>query len=395
MDFKKIWKARDGEADESFVEVRRRRFADAFLGQVERIKTEREAAADKRGFDHRLKTLGGALAMLDGKRSAKLILELMEIPGRFDGWTRVGALESLLVWGVRLNLDEVQRILDPVMQEARDSGLHSDNQNAWLFARCLSVMAFVDPPEAGIAKIRTLISELRFRQYELGGVVAAIGASRCAEAIDVLMEFAGADGKGVDSVGESWIEAIGMLEGARSNEILLSFVDPNANLFTREFIPDHRHGDLLARILADRTGKDEALKSKLVEFANGDLTATKRMLLGKVFGQFTSEHDRVQGLCVLRDDSGIPYELVQSMETAFLEHRPYGNSGNSYTLHPLGCNGVRQRLFEMVLGDPHRKKSAFALLGQIGVWRLEHGHPADEPRHPAIESDVFWPPLLS
>jgi hypothetical protein len=258
------------------------------------------------------------------------------------------------------------------------------------------VMALVVPAEPGIAKIRTLISELRFRQYELGGVVAALGASRCTDAIDVLMDFAGADGKGVEAVGESWIEAIAALEGARSNEILLSFVAPNANLFTREFIPDHRHGDLLARILADRAGKDEALKSRLVEFANGDLPTTKRMLLAKVFGQFTSEKDRVQGLSVLRDDdSGIPYELVRSMETAFLEHRPYGNSGNSYTLHPLGCNGVRQRLFEMVLSDPHRKKSAFALLGQIEVWRLEHGHPADEPRHPAIESEVSWPPLLS
>jgi hypothetical protein len=394
LDFKKIWKARAGEPDDTFVEERRSRFADAILEQIERIKAEREAAIDKRGFDRRLRLLGGALAALDGKRSAKLILELLELPGRWDNWTRVGALESLLSWGVGLGLEETARVLDPVLEEIRASGIYSDNQNAWLFARCLTVLAFVAPPAAGIAKIRGLISELQFRMYELGGVVAALGASRCDDAIDVLMEFAGPDGKGVDAVGESWIEAIAAFEGARSTEIMLSFVDPNAKLFNREFGPDHRHGDLLARLLAERAVKDKALKGRLVELANGDLPNAKRMLLAKVFGQFTSDGDRVEGLCILRDDgAGVPYELVRSMENAFLERRPYGPSGSAYTLSPLGCNAVRKRLFEMVIGDPHREQSAFALLGQIEVWRLEYGHPADEPRHPVIESEDPWPPF--
>jgi hypothetical protein len=84
MDCKKIWKARAGEPDDTFVEERRSRFADAILEQIERIKAEREAATDKRGFDQRLRLLGGALAALDGKRSAKLVLELMELPGRLS-----------------------------------------------------------------------------------------------------------------------------------------------------------------------------------------------------------------------------------------------------------------------------------------------------------------------
>jgi hypothetical protein len=165
-------------------------------------------------------------------------------------------------------------------------------------------------------------------------------------------------------------------------------------LFGRDFLPDHRYGDLLARLLAERAAKDKVLKGRLVELANGDLPVAKRLLLAKVFGQFTSEDDRVEGLCVLRDDgSGVPYEFVRSMESAFLERRPYGPSGGAYSLSPLECNAVRKRLFEMVIGDPHRKQTAFALLGQIEVWRLEHGHPADEPRHPAIESEISWPPF--
>lgn len=395
MDFKKIWKARAGEPDDSFVEERRRRFADAVLEQIERIKAEREAATDKRAFDHRLKILGGTLAALDARRSAKLILDLMELPGRWDGWTRVGALENLLLSGVSLQLDEVLKILEPTFQDLRPHGFFNDDQARWLFARYLCVMAFVDPPAAGIAKIREFVSGFKFPAHDLGTVVPALGASRCDDAIDVLMEFAGPEGKGVDALGESWIEAIAALEGARSSEILLSFVDSNAKLFTRDFLPDHRYGDLLARLLAERAAKNKTLKGKLVELANGDLPNAKRMLLAKVFGQFTSEDDRVEGLCVLRDDGlGVPYELVRSLEEAFLEHRPYGPSSSTYTLVPRGSNGLRKRLFEMSQTDPLRKHSAFALIGQIEVWRLEHGHPEDEQRHPALESGVPWPPLI-
>lgn len=235
-----------------------------------------------------------------------------------------------------------------------------------------------------------------FRPHELIGVVAALGASRCDNAIDALMEFAGADGKGVDALGESWIEAIGNLEGTRSNEILLSFVDPNVRLFNREFIPDHRHGDILARLLAERAAKEKSLKDRLIELANGDLPPLKRMLLAKVFARFRKEEDLVAGLAVLRDDdSGIPYELFRSMEETFLEHRPYGPGSNTYTIVPRGSNALRRRLFEMSRTDPLRKRSAFALLGQIEVWRLEHGRPEDEPRHPAVDSGEPWPPLRS
>jgi len=58
---------------------------------------------------------------------------------------------------------------------------------------------------------------------------------------------------------------------------------------------------------------------------------------------------------------------------------------------PLHIAKSIKRLLEMAQSDPVRKRSAFALLGQIEVWRLEHGRPMDEPRHPAIESGIHWP----
>jgi len=54
---------------------------------------------------------------------------------------------------------------------------------------------------------------------------------------------------------------------------------------------------------------------------------------------------------------------------------------------------VRAKLFQMVLSDPTRRNAAFSILGQVEVWRIEHGRPDSEPRHPMIESGEPWPPI--
>jgi len=174
--------------------------------------------------------------------------------------------------------------------------------------------------------------------------------------------------------------------------VLLSFVDLNQKLFTKEFVPDYQNGNVLASLLADRAEHDSEFKAELFRLASGELPHTKRMLLAKAFSSFQKEDDLVAGLCVLRDDeSGLPFELLRTIENAFLEHRPYGKETNAYTVAPRGSNALRKRLLEIVHSDPVRRRSAFALLGQIEVWRLEHGRAMDEPRHPAIESGAHWP----
>ena len=55
-------------------------------------------------------------------------------------------------------------------------------------------------------------------------------------------------------------------------------------------------------------------------------------------------------------------------------------------------NELRLRLFRMTLQDPKRRKSALMLLGEIEEWRLEHGRPTRELRHPDLASGQSWPP---
>ena len=390
--FEKVWGAREGKETEEYVEERRSRYADAFRALIERVLVERATATNKRPAEYRLKPIGASLAALDARRSAKLILEVMAFPAGYDAYNRVDSVQSLIFAGVRMTLPEMMNVLGAAIEQARRD-LGNSDQNRWLMDRCLSVLPFVDPPEEGIAKIKEILAGLRFfYPHDSRGVVAALGASRCADAMDLLLQLAKPDGSAVAQIGDEWIRAVAQLGGKRSNEVLLSFVNPDQQLFTKEFVPDYQHGNVLARLLADRAEHDSEFKTELFRLASGELPQTKRMLLAKTFSFFQREDDLVAGLCVLRDDeSALPFELLQSIENAFLERRPYGPDGGAYTLAPRGSNALRKRLLEMAQTDPLRKCSSFALLGQIEVWRLEHGRPMDEPRHPAIESGAYWP----
>jgi hypothetical protein len=86
--------------------------------------------------------------------------------------------------------------------------------------------------------------------------------------------------------------------------------------------------------------------------------------------------------------------LHKNIEEAFVEHRPYRGSSNTFTMVPRSSNAIRGRLMEMVENDPLRRKSAFALLNEIEKWRMWHGRPDGEPRSPKMGAGFFWPPEL-
>ena len=89
----------------------------------------------------------------------------------------------------------------------------------------------------------------------------------------------------------------------------------------------------------------------------------------------------------------VPQGIWDQLESAFVERRPYGQDP-----HVLSARAARARqascacgCYRMALQDPKRRKSAFMLLGKIEEWRLEHGRPTRESRHPDLASGQSWP----
>lgn len=395
-DYSVVWEARAGRRPREFDEERRRRHTIAIQQRINTLLDERAMSTQTAAYDGRLKGLAGLLATLDSHDSAELVLHIMAFPGTWDGWERVRTLTALLFSGVQLPTEKTLNILNPTIEHVRSQGLY-DNQNVWLLKDCLCLLPFVDDPSIGLAKIRQVISETKFplHLHELRDIVTAVGGSRCAEALTFLREIAGLLGDKLKQIWEEWIKAIAALDSPESKQLLLSFIDGTANEFPANTGVDYHESNLLASRIADMALAEDEIKRHILRLCDTQLSTTKRSLLSQVLARLGTLDAVFAGLSLI-DDSGnpsVPYGVLKAIEAVFLERRPYGKAESVYTLVPHGANEIKAKLFELALKDDSRKKSAFALLGQIEVWRMELGRPNNEPRHPAFDSGEMWPPI--
>ncbi|MDP1992924.1 MAG: hypothetical protein Q8K00_18070 [Syntrophales bacterium] len=394
IDYKLVWEARDGRRPSEFDEERRRRYTLAIKQRINTLLDERARNAQTEAYNGRLKSLSIPLASLDSRDSAELVLHIMALPNKWDGWRRISALNSLLFNGVQLPTEKTLNVLNPTIEDMLAQGLYND-QNVWLLKGCLCLLPFVDEPSIGIGRIRQVISEKKFPIYGLRDIVAAVGGSRCDEALTFLCEIAGSVGDRLKQISEEWIKAVVALGSPESKQLLLSFIAPEADEFPGDL--DRHEDDLLASYIAEIALTEDKIMKYILQLCDERLSHTKRLLLSKVIFRLGTLEAVVAGLKLI-DDNGnpsVPHELWQAIEATFLERRPYGKTENTYTLVPQGSNEIKVKLFDLILKDECRKKSAFALLGQIEVWRLEYGRPNNEPRHPVFDSGEMWPPIRS
>jgi hypothetical protein len=69
--------------------------------------------------------------------------------------------------------------------------------------------------------------------------------------------------------------------------------------------------------------------------------------------------------CGTMTGSGLPCELLRSIENAFVDRRPHGTKGNSHTLAPRGSNALRKCLLEMAQTDLIRRSSTTRVMSKI------------------------------
>ncbi len=390
-----IWEARRGARKANLCEERRKRYSQALHECVSLLLTKAETTGGLDDHSHKIQKLAAILAALNGQASADLIFKAVSLRSRWNGWSRIGALEKVLFDGGIVPVSLVIEVLDQIFDEVGKHGFHSNDQNLGLVKFGLGLLSFVDDPVAGIAYIKNLISVGKFPRYELGSVFTALGHSRCPEALTFLREIAGDDAKGITANMErSWLAAVGRLGGAVSDDMLIAFLDPPQGGFSPQIKLNSYDAELLASMIAAVILSDPARKARALMLVEEQLTPERSFLLVKVI---TSLGTAEAALAGLRMGCGVPwqpvpYEILKMFEALFLQHNPVAGSSNSYTIAPKAANPLRAILFEWCLSDTQEGQRAFAFLGQIEAWRLEHGKPSGEPRHPALHFGIPWPP---
>jgi hypothetical protein len=379
-----MWAARDGRTPVPGDDQRRTRFVAALNAEIKRLREQSpdgEPAA-------RLKELAKALTAIDGRGSAAAVLDVIAMPGQWDQYTCLDAAERLLMAGVVLPATTAFALADSILERTEKWMQDSDK---YLLRRILALSPFVDDPAAGIAKMRDVLGKRRLWGYELRELVTALGESRSDAAIDLLYELA-SDAQTFEQCEDNFINAVAALDTPRARELLLGFVDPDIRGIALTRRP-HREDVLVVR-LTELARRRSGVAKRLRELCERDLPELNRHILSKVMDRLGSPEALAANLNLI-DDAGpspVPQGIWDQLKNAFVERRPYGQNANVFTAFARASNELRVQLFRMALEDQKRRKSALMLLGQIEVWRLEHGRPTDELRHPDLASGQSWPP---
>lgn len=379
-----MWATREGRVPPPADDQRRTRLSAALNAEIRRLREQyqdgKPAAA--------LKALANALAAIDGRGSAAAVLDVIAMPGRWDQYIRLDAAERLLMAGVVLPATTAFALVDSVLERTEKWMQDSDRG---LLRSILTLCPFIDDPAAGIAKMRDVLGKRRLRGYELREIITALGESRSDAAIDLLYELA-SDARTFEQCEDNFINAFATLDTPRTRELLMGFVEPNIHGLA---LPRHSHCEdvLVARLTELARCRPEAAQ-RLRELCERDLPELNRHVLSKVMDRLGTPEALAANLSLIDDlkPAPVPQGIWDQLETTFIERRPYGQSPNVFTEHARASNELRVRLFRMAIEDEKRRKSAFMLLGQIEEWRLEHGRPMGEPRHPDLASGQSWPP---
>ncbi|MDP6951897.1 MAG: hypothetical protein QGF53_03965 [Alphaproteobacteria bacterium] len=379
-----MWAARESHTPPPRDDQRRTHFAAALNAEIRRLREQDDDEKPAAG----LKELAKALAAIDERGSETVVLDEIALPGRWDQYTCLDAAERLLMAGVVLPATTMFALVDSVLERTENSMQDSDR---YLLKRVLALCPFIDNAAEGIAKMCDVLGKRRLWGYELREVITALGESRSDAAIDLLCELA-SDAQTFEHCEDIFINAIAALDTPRARELLLGFVDPDSSAI--ELTRRPRREDVLVARLMELSQRRSEVAARLKELCDRDLSDINRHVLSKVMGRFGTPEALVANLNLIDDAKSppVPRGVWDQLENAFIERQPYGESPNVFTLHARASNDLRVRLLRMAHEDGKRRISAFMLLGQIEVWRLEHGRPTNEPRHPDLASGQSWPP---
>ena len=399
-----MWAAREGRARAPGDAERRKLFVAALQSEIKRLGKLRGDARSARD----MKELAKALAAIDGRGSSATVLGVIAMPGKWGEYSRLEAAERLFLAGVSIPAATVFTLLDSLLQRTEDWMQDTDRH---LLGRILALCPLVDHPATGIARVREVLGERPLYGDELEEVVTALGESRSDAATDLLCELA-SDGRWFEHLEVKLVQAIAALDTPGAREQLLGFVDPDIpGIALKDGV---RTEDILVTRLAALGRRSPEVAGRLQGLCVQGMPERNRHVLSRIMASLGTREAFAANLTLMDDaaPTPVPRGVWNQLESTFLEERRYYwqyrvsepgpdapsarvrllAPGGAFTVHPRAGSTMRAQLFDMALRDAKRRESAVLLLAAIERWRLEHGRPNGEARHPDLASGESWPP---
>ncbi len=315
--YDRMWAAREGRLPAPGDNDVRLRHAAALSAQIEQLMKERAQAKEPGPITWRMKEIAKELALIDPRGSSAIVLRVLDIPSEWDEGRRVQTGERLVMGGAVLPTGIAFSIADGAAGKVRKYG--SQNGNDWVLKSALSLLPFTDDPAKGIQKMREVLSQTKLARYELRDLVVPLGESRCADAVDLLRDFASSP-EAFKEVADTWPAAVAKLGTPAARGLLPGFVDPDLKGLPE--MPLDRIEALVWRI-AELAKNDPKIAARLCELCNKDLSPIKRELLAKVMSDVGTGEALHANLNLIDDRSprAIPQGTWEHIEAAFVQRR--------------------------------------------------------------------------
>ena len=269
---------------------------------------------------------------------------------------------------------------------------HDDHVRG-LVTSLLCLLPHTDDPDRGIARIRQTLAKGRLSGPYLRGLISSLGHSRASGSLALLNEFAGPGTITFSAAATEWISAVGRIGGRDAATTLLAFVQSRGAVQPHFSPHEHHLFELAAKQLASLVKADAELQAEIFALFDVPGSLEQQFALIKTVAALDSLDAMFCTLQLPIENRSHqwPYFVLEEAFRDFCLIKQTKPNGNSYTLEPTPALELRRRLLEIAIAGDRRSRNAFSLLGKIDLWRLEHGKPPREPRHPAIELGVSWP----
>jgi hypothetical protein len=368
----------------------RRMYSDAVLKSINSLREERDKSKEPDRYDGRLKEMASVLALIGDSDTVPLILDIMALPGEWDSWARVDTLGVLVRNGFTLSYDAAARVLEPVISRVLEHRINQNEES--LLGRCLNILLFADQPTKAVARLKEFTPVIR-SYIDVRDLFLALGKCGSKEAIEYLVTL-GQTQVIPDWETDEFTRALAGSQFSDAHDALVDVLDPTAPGPKIQLALRGLESLTFAGSMADLCRSFAGIRARVLALCDKNLDESQRSSLAEVLDALSEEDAILAGLDLMVDAARnpIPSGLQQAIEKRLLESTPIKDWPNAYEVKSRCDTVIRHRLFEMALNDDKRCRSALRLLGRARLLRLEHGMPLLEPRHPAVETGIAWPP---
>jgi hypothetical protein len=338
------------------------------------------ALGDKDAIARAMQLSGPALFLDYGDRVASLraLLDKGQDASRF-----VEFCETFAYRGELLPANIVREHLLKESEKIAAMGWHSDN-DLWKVRAWLRLVAFADDPAAALPDLGLLPKDLRL-QRGTHDLMYALGFSSAPTALEALEKLRQADPLAL--FGDSWARALAEIGGDDAADVLLEAIEATPS-DAKHWRDTHGMRSTLATLLTRPRPRARAFA--MLETCTGPV---KLGVLTHAIVETLDEADAIK-LLELADRperAAIGRELVARLEQAAVTRTPIAGSSNTYEIEAAALPALRQRAFDLMLGNTPQASWARKCLHAIDQLRDHYGKPWSEPNHPTLTARIAWP----